>query len=194
MANYDEFSRSNEFKVKDSKIFLEDIEKYNLSEIIEYWERTDVFLVATYDGLFTTNDNDEDIEFDDICNLIQKHICDDQTVILKEVGHEKLRYVSATFTVITKEKITVLDPFDVCHKLLFDGVYIINELNETYERNYNNCHGITPFNSEAIATKSKILKSAFKEIGGEDKATIEENRVYNDDTSIEVNIDKVKLI
>lgn len=110
MANFEEKVTSNFFKVKDSKLFIDEIEKKQIECFFEQkHDDNERFAVVSYDGLITTDENDEDFEYDDFIKLIQNHIYDDEIVVVKSIGNEKLRYLTADVSIISKEKIEYID-------------------------------------------------------------------------------------
>lgn len=110
MANFEEKVTSNFFKVKDSKLFINEIEEKQIECFFERKHNdSERFAVVSYDGLITTDENDEDFEYDDFIKLIQNHICDDEIVVVKSIGNEKLRYLTADVSIVSKEKIEYID-------------------------------------------------------------------------------------
>ena len=110
MANFEEKVTSNFFKVKDSKLFINEIEEKQIECFFEQkHDDNERFAVVSYDGLITTDENDEDFEYDDFIKLIQNHIYDDEIVVVKSIGNEKLRYLTADVSIVSKEKIEYID-------------------------------------------------------------------------------------
>ena len=105
MANFEEKVTSNFFKVKDPKLFINEIEE---KEIECFFERkyndNERFAIVSYDGLIT-----EDFEYDDFIKLIQNHIYDDEIVVIKSIGNEKLRYLTADAAIVSKEKVEYIE-------------------------------------------------------------------------------------
>ena len=105
MANFEEKVTSNFFKVKDPKLFINEIEE---KEIECFFERkyndNERFAIVSYDGLIT-----EDFEYDDFIKLIQNHIYDDEIVVIKSIGNEALRYLTADATIVSKEKVEYIE-------------------------------------------------------------------------------------
>ena len=105
MANFEEKVTSNFFKVKDPKLFINEIEE---KEIECFFERkyndNERFAIVSYDGLIT-----EDFEYDDFIKLIQNHIYDDEIVVIKSIGNEELRYLTADATIVSKEKVEYIE-------------------------------------------------------------------------------------
>ena len=105
MANYECISRTNYFHVKDAEIFREFMDTV-LADDLHLWEEKDndhntVFAFGcerTLYGIFNKN-GDSSLEL--FLTELQKHIADDDAVILTEVGHEKLKYVTGYATIIT---------------------------------------------------------------------------------------------
>ena len=105
MANFEEKVTSNFFKVKDPKLFINEIEE---KEIECFFERkyndNERFAIVSYDGLIT-----EDFEYDDFIKLIQNHIYDDEIVVIKSIGNEALRYLTADVAIVSKEKVEYIE-------------------------------------------------------------------------------------
>ena len=110
MANFEEKVTSNFFKVKDSKLFINEIEEKQIECFFEQkHDDNERFAVVSYDGLITVDKYGEDFEYDDFIKLIQNHICDDEIVVVKSIGNEKLRYLTADVSIVSKEKIEYID-------------------------------------------------------------------------------------
>ena len=110
MANFEEKVTSNFFKVKDSKLFINEIEE---KEIECFFERkyndNERFAIVSYDGLVAVDVYGEDFEYDDFIELIQNHIYDDEIVVIKSIGNEALRYLTADATIVSKEKVEYIE-------------------------------------------------------------------------------------
>ena len=105
MANFEEKVTSNFFKVKDSKLFINEIEEKQIECFFERkYNDNERFAIVSYDGLIT-----EDFEYDDFIKLIQNHIYDDEIVVIKSIGNEKLRYLTADATIVSKEKVEYIE-------------------------------------------------------------------------------------
>lgn len=93
MANYEATARSNYFKVKDTDAFL----AFCADNGVNHWRYDEVYhknpgeryAVSPHDGCEGFD------ELDTLAEGIAKHLQEDQVCILMEVGHEKLRYMSA---------------------------------------------------------------------------------------------------
>lgn len=110
MANFEEKVTSNFFKVKDSKLFINEIEE---KEIECFFERkyndNERFAIVSYDGLVAVDAYGEDFEYDDFIKLIQNHIYDDEIVVIKSIGNEALRYLTADVAIVSKEKVEYIE-------------------------------------------------------------------------------------
>ena len=105
MANFEEKVTSNFFKVKDSKLFINEIEEKQIECFFERkYNDDEKFAIVSYDGLIT-----EDFEYDDFIKLIQNHIYDDEIVVIKSIGNEALRYLTADATIVSKEKVEYIE-------------------------------------------------------------------------------------
>ena len=110
MANFEEKVTSNFFKVKDSKLFINEIEEKQIECFFERkYNDDEKFAIVSYDGLMTVDENGEDFEYDDFIKLIQNHIYDDEIVVIKSIGNEKLRYLTADATIVSKEKVEYIE-------------------------------------------------------------------------------------
>ncbi len=132
MANFEEKVTSNFFKVKDSKLFINEIEEKQIECFFERkYNDNEKFAIVSYDGLMTVDENGEDFEYDDFIKLIQNHIYDDEIVVIKSIGNEKLRYLTADAAIVSKEKIEYIE----FNKIIEDK--LINEYNLDDEEAYN---------------------------------------------------------
>lgn len=105
MANFEEKVTSNFFKVKDPKLFINEIEEKGIECFFERkYNDNERFAIVSYDGLIT-----EDFEYDDFIKLIQNHIYDDEIVVIKSIGNEALRYLTADATIVSKEKVEYIE-------------------------------------------------------------------------------------
>ena len=105
MANFEEKVTSNFFKVKDSKLFINEIEEKQIECFFEIKHNdNERIAIVSYDGLIT-----EDFEYDDFIKLIQNHIYDDEIVVIKSIGNEALRYLTADATIVSKEKVEYIE-------------------------------------------------------------------------------------
>lgn len=138
MANYYGMTRTNYFHVNDPE-GLEKLLKTKVvcsDETLELFEKTDengktMFAFGGYtsiDGVYPSgrpankNDYDEKKEFDEeegpeddfpdynlFVKELQKFLVDGEAIIITEVGHEKLCYLTAYATVITKDDCKSVD-------------------------------------------------------------------------------------
>ena len=105
MANFEEKVTSNFFKVKDPKLFINEIEEKQIECFFERkYNDNERFAIVSYDGLIT-----EDFEYDDFIKLIQNHIYDDEIVVINSIGNERLRYLTADATIVSKEKVEYIE-------------------------------------------------------------------------------------
>ena len=110
MANFEEKVTSNFFKVKDSKLFINEIEEKQIECFFERkYNDNERFAIVSYDGLMTVDEYGEDFEYDDFIKLIQNHIYDDEIVVIKSIGNEALRYLTADATIVSKEKVEYIE-------------------------------------------------------------------------------------
>ena len=110
MANFEEKVTSNFFKVKDSKLFINEIEEKGIECFFERkYNDNERFAIVSYDGLVAVDAYGEDFEYDDFIELIQNHIYDDEIVVIKSIGNEALRYLTADATIVSKEKVEYIE-------------------------------------------------------------------------------------
>ena len=110
MANFEEKVTSNFFKVKDSKLFINEIEEKGIECFFERkYNDNERFAIVSYDGLVAVDVYGEDFEYDDFIELIQNHIYDDEIVVIKSIGNEALRYLTADATIVSKEKVEYIE-------------------------------------------------------------------------------------
>lgn len=128
MANFEEKVTSNFFKVKDPKLFINEIEEKQIECFFEQkHDDNERFAVVSYGSLITTDENDKDFEYDDFIKLIQNHICDDEIVIVKSIGNEKLRYLTADVSIVSKEKIEYIEFGKIIKDKLINEYNLDNE-------------------------------------------------------------------
>ena len=121
MAEYCCTVRTNYFHVKDAEAFRVFMARvYGSEDPIKLFEEKDcsgnpIFGFGTYGGISglrnSMDDDDEDADetaYDEFIAGLQEHIADDAVIIL-EAGHEKLRYVVGSATIITSQDIKHLD-------------------------------------------------------------------------------------
>ena len=125
MANFNEFTQSNDFKVKNIKEFKKELIEMGGISFFEFHGNDEV-CVASHEGLqsyIEIEDQAEDIcnEYDDYLELIQNHMCPYQKVFINSIGYEKLRYFAAECTIVTKDDIVHHDFFNKMGKEFNNG-------------------------------------------------------------------------
>lgn len=116
MTGFEINAISNEFKIKDLEEFKKALEKYNISDFFKIFEhdgKNFAYLVTENDccGLCVCDENKE-FGYDDFCNLIQKHMEDDEIVFVSTIGNEKMLHFSADCSIITKAHRSYKNFFD----------------------------------------------------------------------------------
>lgn len=117
MANYSCVIRTNYFHVKDEDRFLSLIES-------TYSECGDIEVITKYnklknplygfaccgwiDGVMNPDDEDEETSYDLFLDKLQECVAEDDAIIIFESGHEKLRYLIGSATIITAKEIKYL--------------------------------------------------------------------------------------
>ena len=137
MANYESMCRSNYFAVTDKTAFLDLIKRCTADGKVEISEQEieGVNKVAFYCygaiGIETEGAN----SFDVFVEELQKLIPDHEAVIIKEIGHEKFRYLIERGIIITNNSIDAfeLDYIETCR--CTSGIFRIQDTNGllTYE-------------------------------------------------------------
>lgn len=128
MANYMATTRSNYFRVTDEAGFKE-----FMSHVKTEWDDIKLFSRYAKDGttffafggegsiVGYVEDEDDDAEYDvaneKFIDGLQKYVASDDSIIILESGHEKLRYVTGFATVITRDKICTADIHNVAVRI-----------------------------------------------------------------------------
>ena len=115
MSSYGCAIRTNYFHVKDAAAFKDFMKLvYGGEDSIELLEKQDTngkptFMFCCYNGIAglvtSSDDNDFDTEtaYDEFIDGLQKHVADDDAIIIFEAGNEKLRYVVGQAEIITSD-------------------------------------------------------------------------------------------
>ena len=116
MANYYSTIKTNYFRVKDEEGFINFMNHVHCidDEINLFAEEKDgvkLFAFGSYGtiaGYFETEDelldcDDFDESYDNFIKGLQKHIADDDFIMIVEVGHEKLRCITGIVSIITTD-------------------------------------------------------------------------------------------
>lgn len=116
MANYNCTFRTNYFAVKDKEYFDQMIERVKRqSEDISVFEKDGKYAIGGYGSPVIFGDPEDDFLKDlpedenSFFDELQKCVADDDAVLYKEAGYEKLRYVLLEAVVITSEAIECID-------------------------------------------------------------------------------------
>lgn len=113
MADYYAFSRTNYFRVTDVEKLKEIVEKVG-AELFEGENNT--FAFGEYEDITSYYDEDLDEEIE-IFNELQPILPDGEALIFKEVGYEKLRYVSGYVIVVTNKEVKSTNLDEIALKL-----------------------------------------------------------------------------
>ena len=127
MANYESATRTNYFRVKDPAAFREFMSRVYGSDEVQLWEEKDLndtvqFGFGVYGGISgfcpseDEEDDDSDYDYDAFLDELQRHIADDDAVIIMEGGNEKLRYVVGSATIVTSKTIEYLGIKELAEK------------------------------------------------------------------------------
>lgn len=113
MANYYATIRTNYFSVKDEDAFREMMQSVIAEDEVHILEKpqpdgSKKFGFGCYGnihGIPEPDENDLDGGMDRFLDALQNLVCEDDVIIMTEVGNEKLRYVIGCSTVITSKEI-----------------------------------------------------------------------------------------
>ena len=119
MANYDGKIRTNYFRVKD----IDKLRSFAENHGYELHEKEDNYFVLGEYGVGGI----EDLEEKELKEF-QENLEDGQVVISMEIGNEKLRYLSAFATMISRDKIETIDLFS--HAVEIFSEEITDETNQ----------------------------------------------------------------
>lgn len=120
MSNYYGITKTNYFHVNDPEEFKKLMRRVVSDDgDIDLWEAKDkdgnpIFAFGGYSSISgvypikNNNDDSEDEDYDEadydlFTSELQKMIVDGEAIIITEIGHEKLRYLTAYAVVITKD-------------------------------------------------------------------------------------------
>lgn len=133
MANYNCVIRTNYFHVKNNTMF-EDFMKtvYGEDEVFMF-KKGDMYGFGCYGEIMgirnpeDENEDEYDSPYDAFIDGLQKHVTDNDAVIIMEFSNEKLRHISGTVGVITSKKVKYMDTtdlaMDIAKKLLNNKNY-----------------------------------------------------------------------
>lgn len=114
MANYCATIRTNYFSIKNENAFRELMQSVSAEDEVHIFEQpqsdgSKKFGFGCYGNIYgiTAGSDEDDSEDDMDCFLdaLQNLVCEDDAIIMTEVGNEKLRYVIGCCTVITSKEI-----------------------------------------------------------------------------------------
>ena len=134
MANYIGAARTNYFKVKDDKAFLDAMGDISNIEVVQNENGYALLGDDPDSGSFPSWDHDfetdEDIEIE-LSKIVASHLVDNEVAIFMEAGAEKLRYINGYAEAVNNkgehQEISLMDIYDR-----------INELTDTPE-NVSRC-------------------------------------------------------
>lgn len=114
MANYCCIIRTNYFRVKDPEEFRAFMKRvYGIEDAVQLWEErnTDgdvLFAFGSCGGISGLHgaaaDEEDDADesaYDEFISGLQTHVANDDAVLILEAGHEKMRYVVGSATIVT---------------------------------------------------------------------------------------------
>ena len=117
MANYNCAIRTNYFRVNNNEEFEKFI-NHVVGEDMYVFDSQDkdgnkLYGFGCYGNIYgyreDSDDYDEECDYDKFIDGLQKHLVDNDAVIIFEAGNEKLRYVVGSVTVITKDGVEYED-------------------------------------------------------------------------------------
>jgi len=117
MANYYGTVRTNYFSVKDEAAFHKLMDSVMAEDEIHIFEseQTDgskkfgFGCYGTISGIASDPDDEDWPDRDRFLEALQELVCENDAIIVTEIGNEKLRYVGGISTVITHTKIQYVD-------------------------------------------------------------------------------------
>lgn len=119
MANYNCTIRTNYFHVKDGNAFEDFMNTVYGEDEITVFKEGDMYGFGCYgsiSGVMNSKDEENDeceASYDEFIDGLQKHVSEDDAIIIMEAGNEKLRYVLGSVCVITSHKIKYMDTMDL---------------------------------------------------------------------------------
>lgn len=124
MANYECATRTNYFHVKNADAFREFMQRVVSDEgTVGLWEEKDqssnpIFGFGCYGSIIgvrsqNADDEDDDLDYDVFVDELAKHVAIDDAAIIFESGHEKLRYLTGTAIVVTRNERKYIDVEDI---------------------------------------------------------------------------------
>lgn len=118
MADYNCTIRTNYFHVKDGSAFEKFMKRVYGINKINIFKKDDMYAFGCYgniDGYIEDINNEEEVldAYSNFIEGLQKHICDNDAIIIMEVGNEKLNYVAVNVSVITSKKIKCKNIMDL---------------------------------------------------------------------------------
>lgn len=138
MANYNCVQRTNYFHVKDPEAFRNMMDSV-VAEDLKLWEENGpkgkpVFAFGCYGEISGILHKDQDGEmniddnsYDDFICRLQGSVAEDDSIILIEAGHEKLRYLVDSALIITSKSTRYINlmesAFELARKMLDNPEY-----------------------------------------------------------------------
>jgi hypothetical protein len=124
MANYTAHCRSNRFRVKNPKAFLDAMNQVPDIEVVAE-KRGFVLLGRNPDGAgwpaFTFNEKTGEHDDLDLFGLVSSHLADGEVAIFVESGHEKLRYLTGYAVAVNNKgksvSVSIQDIYQKAQKL-----------------------------------------------------------------------------
>lgn len=125
--------RTNYFNVKDKKAFKEFMSNVYGKDKIHIFEKEDTFAFGCCDIIngIKKSKNTGNVEFDfsynEFINGLQKHVSDNDAIIIMQIAHKELIYVIGGVYVITSREIKFMDTtgmaVNIARELLNDENY-----------------------------------------------------------------------
>lgn len=118
MANYYCNIRTNYFHVKDINAFENLMSRVSSEDSVEVFRDRDkqgreVVGFGTYGSIWGLTENDaencDDASYDKFIKELQKCVEDDDAILIMEVGHEKLRYLTGVTEIVTRNEYKAVD-------------------------------------------------------------------------------------
>ena len=116
MANYYSMCRTNYFSVTDTDRLEKIINSCIAESEVKLFknDKEDKYGFYCYCNLIGLREKDKDTEegideYDNLLNELQKILPSEEAIMIMAIGNEKMRYLTATYQIITKDEIRTVD-------------------------------------------------------------------------------------
>jgi len=114
MANYNGMARTNYFRIKSEKEFIDAVAgltgECGIETSVETKDGKLYGWFGSYSSIdYCVNEDECEYDMDKFIEKMQKVIADDDAMLLTEVGNEKLRYLVGVCTIVTAKEVKYVD-------------------------------------------------------------------------------------